>query len=218
MCKNLGIGLSEVISFISGAAIAIFAEPIRRWLFRPKINVRLEEHNGCVVRTIGISRTMDQPIDMYYIRLRVINTHRFIAKGCSPYLVNIEKEEEGKFSKTGYCDSIPLAWSCQSEKDRFVPMDIPKGVNQYIDVLNTNMYSDSFNPQIMAMPFRYQPLFKEKGKFRFTVEVCAENITPTKTAFVFEWNGVWNEFAVNGQRPNAKDTILGETPPAADKI
>ncbi len=211
MSKNLGIGFSEVVSFISGAAIAILAEPIRRWVFKPKINVRFEEHKGCVVRTIGISRTMDQPIDMYYIRLRVVNTRRFIAKDCSSYLVNIEKEEEGKFSKTEYCDSIPLAWSCQGEKDRFVPLDIPKGVNQYIDVLNTRMYSDSFNPQIMAIPFRYQPLFKEKGKFRFTVEVCAENIAPTKTTLVFEWNGVWDKFTVNGQKPNARDVTLGET-------
>jgi len=210
MCKNFGIGFSEVISFISGAAIAIFSEPIRRWLFSPKINVGFESNDGCVVRTIGILPTTDAPIDMYYIRLRVINTHRFIAKDCRPYLVNIEREEKGKFLKTEYCDSIPLAWSCQGGKDRFIPMDIPKDVNQYIDVLCTTRYSDSFNPQIMAIPIRYQPLFKEKGKFRFTVEVCAENTAPTKTTFVFEWNGVWDKFAVNGRYPNTENMTSGE--------
>lgn len=194
MSQSILTILLGLLSYILGFATAIFAEPIRQRIFKPKL--KLEFGEGQDFKTRTPEATSQSQHEAYYIRVKVTNSTRRTARDCRTYLVNIEKRDEtGTFRPTIYCDSIPLAWSCRADK-AYQGVDLPYGVAQFLDVLTTRSISDYFEPQIMVKPFRYIPLFKEKGGFRFTIQVSAERANPQFIKLIFEWDGDWENFKV----------------------
>ena len=191
-----------LVSSISGAMIAIFAEPVRRWIYKPDLILEFKKETiGCISKTFNYNSRTNQTAKACYIRVKVSNKSKrnVMARDCSAYLIGVEKQNsQGEFCSTNYCDSIPLAWSCQGNTDRYKLMDVPTGVNQYIDVIETTSDSDIFQLQLQTMPFRYsEGLLKEKGTFRFTVQVSAQNIDPIAIKFEFSWDGQWDGFEVS---------------------
>lgn len=202
----------EVIPFLAGFFTAIFAEPIRRYLFKP--NLRLDFVNNGDFVALTPERAGDIQIKAYYIRIKATNTKNVAAKDCKAYLVNIEKlDASGDFKPTDYCDSIPLAWSCQNIGEQYNGININKGVNQFADVVTTRhlvsagevmyptMVNQSVNddilyPQIKLTPFRYEGIFKEKGTLRFTVQVTSANADPKTIKLILVWSGVWDKLNV----------------------
>lgn len=206
----------KIALFLVGFFTAIFAEPIRRYLFKPNLKLDFINNGNFVALTPEkvSSKTGDFETKAYYIRIKATNTKNVTAKDCKAYLVNIEKlDADGIFKPTIYCDSIPLAWSCQNIGEQYNGININKGVNQFIDVVTTRhlvssgevIYpgmknqsadSDILYPQIKLTPFRYEGIFKEKGTFRFTIQVTSANANPRMINLILDWNGVWNKFNV----------------------
>jgi len=195
--------LNTIIGAILGFAAAIFVEPIKRWLYRPKLVLSFGDSAEYQTQTKEHQQKKDltdnrKDICTYhkasYIRVKVINNKSVLAKGCRAYLVGIEKcSEDGNYSDTIYCDSIPLAWSCHGDQ-RFVPVDIPNGVNQFVDLVSVRETSDAFRVELQFHPYRYEPLFQEKGKFRFTIQVSGENVEPVFEKVDFTWDGLWDKY------------------------
>lgn len=194
--------LNTIIGAILGFAAAIFVEPIKRWLYRPKLAVIFGDTAEFQTRTTEHQKK--NPSDnrreiltyhkASYIRLKVINTKSILAKGCRAYLIKVEKRnEEGNFLDTIYCDSIPLAWSCRDDK-RFEPIDLPNGVNQFVDLISVRETTDDFRMEIQFHPYRYESLFQEKGYFRFTMQVSGENVEPVFEKVDFIWDGSWDSY------------------------
>jgi hypothetical protein len=130
---NLIIG--GVIGFLSAVLSPIFSTTIRAKFFGPKFEVKFSKKiNGCVNETKerGSVQSESGKItvyenDAYYIRFRVNNIRRSIAKQCRAYLVRFEKwdENQQKFINTIYCDSIQLNWSCAGDPKLAIgPRDI----------------------------------------------------------------------------------------------
>ena len=208
--------LPQIVPFSAGFFTAIFAEPIRKILFKPNLKLNFDNTDDFISLTPEKGSLENKPIEFkaYYIRIRATNTKNVAAKDCKAYLVNIEKlDSVGNFKQTIYCDSIPLAWSCQNIGEQYKGININKGVNQFVDVVTTRhlvsaaeiMYptmmsqsanSDVLYPQIKLTPFRYEGIFKEKGTFRFTVQVASANADPKMIKLIFVWNGVWDKFNV----------------------
>lgn len=206
----------QLISIFTLGGLAIFAEPIRHFLF--KANLELNFGNTSDFVALTPERTLVDYVALennaYYIRVKVTNTNNIAAKECRAYLINIEKKDGiGKFQPSIYCDSIPLAWSCQNIGEQYNGININKGVNQYFDVLATRheytaaekMYpppkasssgADILYPQMKLQPYRYEGIFKEKGTFRFSVQVTAANADPKTIQLILEWNGLWDKFKV----------------------
>lgn len=192
--------LPYLISFLAGFIIAIFAEPVRRFFFKPKLKLEFQQSPDCISQTYEVANGK-KVADARYIRVNVTNSSKVIAKDCRSYLINIEKcDREGKFVPTVYCDSIQLAWSCQGRMDRWRGIDICKGVNQYVDIIATRNISKAFDPQIMAKPNRYLDLFNETGKFLFTIQVSADGADPKTIKLEFVWNSIWDDFAVKERK------------------
>jgi hypothetical protein len=188
---------SGIAPFIAGFITAIFAEPIRKKLFKPKLKISFGDTLDYLTETpeTGGGRT----IDTYYIRAKVTNEKKIIARSCKVFLINIEeKDEYGKFLSTIYCDSIQLAWSCQdyTKGEQWQGIDLAKGVNQYVDLITTRSINESFDPQLKVKPLRYLDLFRKSGAYRFTIQVCGSDADPEIIKLVFEWNGVWNKFKI----------------------
>jgi hypothetical protein len=139
--------------------------------------------------------------DAYYIRVRVTNTGRQIAKQCRAYLVKVEKwnKSTSKFEPTIYCDSLQLAWSARGTtvEEAYRPLDLPKLINQFVDILSTRKIEAGYKIETNPTLKRYAKLFKEHGKFRYTVQVSGDNVPPVSTKVIFDWNGNWESFAVN---------------------
>lgn len=193
----------NVFAFVAGFLTAVFAEPLRRWLFKPKLSLDFSEKPDCISLTAESTyfpTGKPETHSAYYVKVEVTVPKRRMAKGCRGYLVNIDKknEETGAFEPTIYCDSIQLAWSCKrTDEERYQGVDIPYGVRQFLDVFSTRDDSQMFAPKIAITPLRYIDLFKEKGIFRFTVQVSAEEADPKFIKLDLDWKGVWDDFKVS---------------------
>jgi hypothetical protein len=195
--------VSTIIGALLGFAAAIFVEPIKRWLYRPKLVASFGDSAEFQTQTKE-RQILKDPTDptkqiimdhtANYIRVKIINTKSMLAKGCRAYLTKIEKRnKDGNFSDTIYCDSIPLAWSCR-DNQRFQPLDLPIGVNQFIDLVSMREFSDSFHIELQIHPYRYESLYQEKGYFRFTIQISGENVKPVFIKVDFVWDGSWDTY------------------------
>lgn len=201
-----GESSSLVPALVGGAigfASAVLAEPLRRWLFSPSLalsfgegpDYRSRTPEQAIVRDDSTSTvTVESNHVAEYVRIKVVNNSRTLAKACRAYLVRVEKKEEsGDFRPTFFVDSIPLAWSCR-EKFAIEPVDIPNGVAQFIDLVSVRSVSSSFKLHVHPLPFRYSGLTMDKGTFRFTVQVAGENSNPKFIQVIFAWNGRWEKY------------------------
>jgi hypothetical protein len=78
----------------------------------------------------------------------------------------------------------------------FSSIDLPTGINQFIDVISTRKDTNIIEPKIEMSPFRYRNLFSEHGAFRYTIQVSGQEIKPKFIRFLFEWHGQWDDFKV----------------------
>lgn len=179
---------SSITTYILGFATAIFAEPIRQKLFGPKLKLYFgdtQEYKNIVSidRNLGILCT--------YLRVKVINKKRAVAKSCKAHLVNIERWDAGKnkFVASGLKDSIQLAWACKKDDEKFKGIDLAKGVNQFVEVVHAKTYEERLFPELAYIPDRYKDLFKFRGTFRYTIQVSGDKANPITIKFQFEWSG-----------------------------
>jgi len=180
---------------IGGIIVFVFGKlwNLVSWkLTRPKLKVEFDKKiKGCISYTTANGRPE------VYFRMKVTSYGRFAtaAHGCRAYLTNTEKRnEKGEVESTAYCDSIRLAWSCQGPQptERFRPMDIPREVNQYIDVVSLPKDVNLFDLHLEVMPNRYIKMFRQTGTFLFTVHVHAENASPVKCKLTFTLRHPWD--------------------------
>ncbi len=191
--------LNTLIGAVLGFTAAVFAEPLKQWLYRPKLKLEFGDDPGCTARTpeqaqLQGPRPVQSIHEADYIRIKVKNTKPVIAKNCRAYLVAIERaDNSGGFKPTIYGDSIPLPWACRGE-EAYGPLDLLRGIVQFVDVVSTRSVSPDFKPEIKPIPYRYIDLFRQHGTFRFTVQVSGENVKPVFIKVVFKWAGVWDKY------------------------
>lgn len=195
----LQIFIGAVVGFVS----AIFAEPVKHWLCQSRLEVAFGEGSEYKARTPEQMRQPDpqgsgkEIISFHnaeYIRIKVTNRSSSIAKNCCAFLVGVQKKNpKGKFEPTIYCDSIPLVWSCR-EDCLYGPIDLPKDVVHFIDLVTVRSISGEYRLGIKTIPFRYAHLLRENGTYRFKVQVSGENVKPKFISVDFSWNGVWDQY------------------------
>ncbi len=206
MKKELFSILSQVIPYLTGFLIAIFAEPLRQGIFRPILTVSFQNDLDCMARTPERGEVNGQIVDIQaiYVRVKVVN-RKGVAKDCRACLINIEQLQNGRFEKTIFCDSIPLAWSCQPIGKQFDPLDLNAGVVQFADVVTVRDTSSILDPQIRVKPFRYEGLFIPSGTYRYTVQISAANSNPVRIRLIIKWGGDWSSIEVD-RSPGIKTT------------
>ncbi len=118
-------------------------------------------------------------------------------------------EKSKKFEPTIYCDSIQLTWSARvSKEDAYRPLDLPRDINQFVDILSTSSTEADYDIKLNPKLERYVDLFKEHGKYRYTIQVSGDNIKPITTKIIFSWNGIWNKFSVQSSGNSGLITFL----------
>jgi hypothetical protein len=183
-----------LIGFIS----ALLAEPVRTWLFRPRLRLTfVEDADHFLTETkerIGGATADHKAI---YVRVHVVNRSWALAKSCRAYLANMERlGGSGKWENTTYCESLPLSWAGYVES-RFAPLDLSQNVTHVVDVLSTREVSPSFKLETLCILKRYEELMRTHETYRLTVLVSGDGVRPASMKLIFKWTGVWDGFEVS---------------------
>jgi hypothetical protein len=190
----IGAVVGGVLTFLA----SVLTEPVRDRFFGPKLQLEFTPNNQAFV-------TMTKEVDRQhrlnlasYVRVLVTNTRKRIAKQCRAYLIDFEVWNPSlrRFEPTKYCEALQLAWSASSSRDlAYYPLDIPKDVRQFVDVVSVREGSTTIRTHVIANLNRYSDLLTQQtGKLRYTVLVAGDNLEPQKTQVVLEWNGNYGEF------------------------
>ena len=197
MADSVSLLIGGAIGFMSAVLAPIAVEPLKHCVFGPKLKVEFIEGDRSF-KTDTKEQAASTGTDAHYVRVKMLNTGRQIAKQCRAYLVNVERwsESTSKFEPTIYCDSLQLAWSARGN-EAYHPLDVPRDINQFIDVVSTRKPERDYRVETNPQLFRYENLFKEHGKFRYTVRVSGDNVKSVSIKIVFEWSGDWHNFVVS---------------------
>jgi hypothetical protein len=194
MCEFVKIGAS----FVLGALTAVFAEPLRRWLFRVKLGLAFKAIVGLGTGNICITPTGDPNVkEACYVRVSVKTCNRLIrvvAQSCQVFLVKIEKRISASRYETIYNDPLPLAWSYFGHNSR----DIPPGIEFFFDVIATNIETNLLIPQTTQQPTVWSStnVLTQPARYKFTVAVSGENVRTATLQIWIDWKGQWNSFTV----------------------
>lgn len=201
---RLGSGLLvALVAFVAAIAIG----PVKHWFYGPKLKLEFIEDNKdyntdtqvTITKKNGDGVDVDvSDVPAHYVRIKVVNEGREIAKQCNAYLTNIEKwnYSANKYEQTDYCDSLMLAWSARNI-ERFRLLNLPKGIKWFVDVISTNAIDkNEYSVETNIEMNRYIDLFKERGKFQYTVMISGDNVKPASCKIVFTWSGDWDNFDV----------------------
>jgi hypothetical protein len=186
---------TPALTFLAGAATAIFAEPIRRWIFRPALTVSFGP--GCVIKTPTefIDKSTGKKTESEGKWLRVLVRTSRLAKGCRAHLIKVEEEKQGIFQPSIFRDTVRLEWSSKPEDEVYKPMDIPSDVAQFVNVLATDRSTPRTYRLKAPLPFYYRDLFDEQPKtLRFTILVSSDDAKSDQTSVIFRWQGAWDTF------------------------
>ena len=205
----IGLGLSaDITGGIIGGGIgfvsAIFVDFVKNLLFGLRLQLSIGQGPDYLSFVTWPNEDEHGDLSACYVRVKVQNAGRTLARQCRAYLVSVEKRENGRFVETGYVDTIQLAWSAQGApkhdpERRYLPMDIPNGINQFFDVFATDNRSEELHPQWRVHLMRYDDIFFDWGKlfaYRLTVQVAGDGVKPQTLIFVFRRGASWDDLHV----------------------
>jgi hypothetical protein len=174
---------------VSGFLGGVFSNDIRNFLFGARLDLDLTEQGS---RFPTRYRDGSQGI---FIRVRVRNLSLSIARSCRAFLTKIEKKNEtGQFASTRYVESCQLLWAAQGDGSR--PLDIPRGIEQYVDVVRSSSNSVQLCQTTVTPLIAYNDVLAEPGTYRLEVLVSGDGFIPKFYRIIVTHNGTWNEVTV----------------------
>jgi hypothetical protein len=180
--------LTWLLSFFAGFFVAVFAEPLRRWLFKSTVSLSFRPRIGFGRRWVSLTTTTTTGVMAKYIRVLAKCTSRVgvTANRCKPFLTKIEKRDP---ALNGYRelhhDPLPLNWAYIGDQQ----LDIHPEMEFYFDVAEVNSAQNLLRPQTTIAPETWAALLREPGTYRFSVVLSGENIRPVPLSIEFEWKG-----------------------------
>jgi len=200
----------SALALCSGAAIAIFAEPVKQRFFTPSITLDFFPHESApypschqdgtpnICDVTGHKRTTKNA------RVRITNnSKRRTAKNCRSYLHRIERydNQTAQFHLL-HGENLPLPWAFADHK----PIDIPGGTHFYCDVFYLLSGCDETFLRAYAPHYSWKTAINQTGLYRFTIMAVGDNFPPQKYAFSFNWKENYDlvaptDFAVAGVGP-----------------
>ncbi|NQT17771.1 MAG: hypothetical protein HQ582_33760 [Planctomycetes bacterium] len=177
------------ITFVLGFCAAVFAEPIRRRLFRSAISLKFEPKIGFGRQCVSLTSTTQADVMAKYVRVLATCSSRIgvTARACQPFLTRIERVAPH------YCelhhDPIPLNWAYIGHQ----ALDIHPQMAFYFDIVAVNSAENILRPQTTVDPMTWPTLLSQPGRYRFSVTLSGENIKRVPDSqspmIEFEWGG-----------------------------
>ncbi len=188
MSEFAKINMTIILTFLAGFLTAVFAEPVRRWLFRSVITLSFKPRIGFGRRWISLTTTTTECVMAKYIRVLAKCSSRIglTANRCKPFLTKIEKHDPvANTYRELHHDPLPLNWAYIGD----LQLDIHPKMEFYFDVAEVNSAQNLLRPQTTIAPETWAKLLREPGRYKFSVVLSGENIRPVPLTIEFDWKG-----------------------------
>jgi len=168
--------------FFSGTFLHFY-----EWLKRPKLQLDYKAVKGANEVEAEYTKEGNQVADIY-VRARVRNTGKRVARSCCVFLTSLEEVQPSGTTPTVFHDAMQLAWA----GSQFVPRDVPRGVEFYVDILRVSKHSSGWSFSVQKL-FANQAKLKDfRGTYRFHLLATADNALPARLAVDVSYNGDWH--------------------------
>ena len=165
---------------------------MRDWINRPILVLDYEgkEHlNKVDVSYKDISRNVDE----IYIRVRLRNRGRNIARKCIVYLTSLEEVSTSGETPTSFAEAIPLSWPFHE----FGPRDIPTGPDFYVDLVRISKHASGWNLCIENDYPNHAPLKTYRGIYRFHLVATSDTAESANFVLDITYEGDWHGLRVH---------------------
>lgn len=108
-------------------------------------------------------------------------------------LVNVEKNNGGKWINTAFGQQLRLRWVQTQECD---DLYLHRGESQKIDLISTDEYNRRILVWGVPVLIGQENIFSSAGKYRITVKCAADNDEAATAVFTLEWKGAWDDFTI----------------------
>lgn len=193
----IGTVLAAVVAFVIA-----FRADFRRWYNRPRFEIEFgnkepfSRHSRVTIRN-PLDGTLflgpdGKPLvsDSYWIRIRVRNTGRSVARGCEGKLVRITHTRD-KTDRTDF-DPVMLHWVGVPHRIEFIgkPIDINKGEYEYLDVVYTPaIYPNQFFIPAEDIEPRGINLTPPREDYYLRIVLYGANVEPLGKTFLLRNTG-----------------------------
>jgi hypothetical protein len=185
---DMTLALIAAGAAIAGGLITGAYQHARDWFNRPKLRIDSKESAANKVDS-EYKKPDGTTVSEIYIRARVQNTGRQIAKGCVVSLAKLEKvHPSGRTTSTVFFDSRPLAWAGW----KFLPRDVPSGVDFYVDLMRVSKSVPGWKFSVEKLFGNEAALQSYWGTYRFSLVVTADNAKPASCRIDITYNGDWH--------------------------
>jgi hypothetical protein len=160
------IGGGLVAGLLSGAY-----QHLREYASRPILKIDFADDDSHKVES---SEQSSEGTEAYYvyIRVRVRNAGRQVARGCRVFLVYIEEvHPSGQTTRTVFHESRQLAWA----GFKFVPTDLPAGLDFYSDILRVSKDVSGWVISVEQLFANERSLKSYEGTYRFHLAATCDN-------------------------------------------
>src|SRR5262249_34537548 len=122
-----------------------------------------------------------------FVRLRVSNERRFLAKNCRALLSDFRRYDNDQRSTLLLADTLPLRWAYLG----FQPIDLPGRTHFYVDLISAIQDRKHFSIELEAQPLALQNATNVEGKYSFDVSVVGDNFDPVNRRVFLNWKRDW---------------------------
>lgn len=133
-----------------------------------------------------------------FVRLRIENKTREMIKGCSAYLVGVERKDNGAFTDVFYSSGQRLNWELEQGGGLDGVKNIYEGTHKYLDVFFTYKMpnKEGIRFRLYVQTYDFEQIWNVSGVYRLTIRISAENAAAQDVKLIFGWNKKWDDFSI----------------------
>jgi hypothetical protein len=181
-------GGAAIVGGVIGGLLSGAYQHIRDHASRPRLQIDYEGVEGAHRVEVDYTDKENRPVAEIYIRARVQNKGRRVAKGCLVFLANVREVHPSGMTTTSFHDSMPLAWAGWN----FSPRDIPRGVEFYVDVVRVSKHVSGWRFSVERLFASHAELKDYRGTYRFSLMVTGDKADPAMCEVDVTYDGDWH--------------------------
>jgi hypothetical protein len=190
MTDGLKFALVGGIGGVIGGLVTGFYSHARAWLTRPRLSVDYANDSGHFVDFDAVNRE-GKNISAVYVRVRVLNEGRRVARGCRVFLTGLEEvHPSGTTTSTNLHEALVLGWPNRD----FEPRDIPRGISFFADLVMVSKHHEGWGFCVKESYANHKRLSEYRGTYRFHVLVAADDADPAQCRVDATYDGDWHNF------------------------
>jgi hypothetical protein len=185
-------GVVGALSAIAGGLVTGAYDSFRDWVMRPKLVLDFDgEGRGFI--PLSERRVDGALIEEKWLRIKLTNDGRRVARECQVYLVNVEELHEGHRRTTSYTDARPLFWPGYPRECG--PRALPPSVSFFADVASVQKTIPGWNFHIKGGLYQSEKIIGGyTGTYRLTMLATADNAKPVSAEVDVRYEHQWDTF------------------------